>query len=46
VEEKFSREEWETCLKVLNSLKDNPFENPDNQSFKTLIASIYNRLKK
>jgi len=43
---KFSNEEWETCLKVLNSLKDNPFENPDNLSFKTLITSIYKQAKK
>ncbi len=46
MEQKFSPEEWETCLKVLNALKDNPFENPDNQSFKTLITSIYKQAKK
>ena len=44
--EKFSREEWETCLRVLNILKTNPFENPDNQQFKTLITSIAKQAKK
>lgn len=43
---KFSEQEWQACLKVLNSLKDNPFENPDNQQFKTLITSIYKQAKK
>lgn len=43
---KFSEQEWQACLKVLNSLKDNPFENPDNLQFKTLITSIYKQAKK
>lgn len=46
MEDKFSQEEWKICLKVLNSLKDNPFENPDNQIFKTLITSIAKKAKK
>jgi hypothetical protein len=36
----FSPQEWEICLKVLTALKDNPLQNPDNQSFKTLITAI------
>lgn len=44
--ENFSNEEWETCLKVLNALKDDPFNNPDNQTLKGLITSIYKKAKK
>jgi len=36
----FTEEEWRNCLKVLNSLKDNPTDNPDNLTFKTLISKI------
>lgn len=43
---KFSEHEWQACLKVLSSLKDNPFENPDNLQFKTLVTSIYKKAKK
>lgn len=46
MERKFNNEEWETCLKVLNIIKDDPFNNPDNQKFKTLITSIYKKAKK
>jgi NAD(P)-dependent dehydrogenase (short-subunit alcohol dehydrogenase family) len=46
MEDKFSNEEWETCLKVLNCLKDAPFNNPDNLRFKTLITAIYKQAKK
>jgi NAD(P)-dependent dehydrogenase (short-subunit alcohol dehydrogenase family) len=46
MENKFSQQDWETCLKVLNVLKDNPLENPDNQQFKTLITSIAKQAKK
>lgn len=42
----FSEAEWETCMKVLTALKDKPFENPDNQRFKTLVTSIYKKAKK
>jgi NAD(P)-dependent dehydrogenase (short-subunit alcohol dehydrogenase family) len=42
----FTPEEWESCLKVLTALKDNPFENPDNQRFKTLITAIHKKAKK
>lgn len=42
----FSREEWETCLRVLETLRDNPLHNPDNQRFKTLISSIRKNAQK
>ncbi len=42
----FSLEEWETCLSVLKQLKDNPLENPDNQSFGSLITKIHKNAKK
>lgn len=42
----FSKEEWETCMKVLTALKDDPFNNPDNLSFKTLITAIHKKAKK
>lgn len=44
--EDFSLEEWETCLKVLTQLKDNPSQNPDNQKFSGLISKIYKIHKK
>lgn len=42
----FTDEEWNTCLKVLHILKDNPFENPDNEQIKTLISAIHKQAKK
>lgn len=42
----FSEEEWESCIKVLNALKDFPFENPDNKLFGTIITKIYKNAKK
>jgi NAD(P)-dependent dehydrogenase (short-subunit alcohol dehydrogenase family) len=42
----FTDDEWNTCIKVLESLKNNPFDNPDNQLFKTLITSIHKKAKK
>lgn len=42
----FSQQEWETCLKVLHALKENPFENPDNKQFGTLITKISKKAKK
>jgi NAD(P)-dependent dehydrogenase (short-subunit alcohol dehydrogenase family) len=44
--EKFSTEEWNACLKVLNILKDSPFDNPENQKIKTLITAISKKAKK
>ncbi|MDR2238680.1 MAG: SDR family oxidoreductase [Chryseobacterium sp.] len=45
-EPKFSINEWETCLKVLNALKDEPFLNPDNKTFSGLITKIHKNAKK
>jgi NAD(P)-dependent dehydrogenase (short-subunit alcohol dehydrogenase family) len=42
----FTPEEWEICLKVLETLKENPFDNPDNQRLKTLITAIHKKAKK
>ncbi len=42
----FSQQEWETCLKVLHELKENPLENPDNKQFGTLITKISKKAKK
>lgn len=42
----FSQNEWESCLKVLNALKDEPFENPDNKTFSGLITKIHKNAKK
>ena len=42
----FTEEEWNSCLKVLNILKNNPTHNPDNDKLKTLITSIYKKVKK
>ncbi|WP_185288959.1 SDR family NAD(P)-dependent oxidoreductase [Chryseobacterium lactis] len=45
-EQKFSAEEWEICLKVLNALKNDPFQNPDNEKFSGLITKIHKNAKK
>lgn len=45
-EYKFTEDEWNACLKVLYALKENPFENPDNEQLKTLISSIHKKAKK
>ncbi len=45
-DQKFSTEEWENCLKVLNALKENPLLNPDNQIFSGLITKIHKNAKK
>ncbi|TPG32934.1 SDR family NAD(P)-dependent oxidoreductase [Flavobacterium pectinovorum] len=42
----FSDEEWQSCIKVLNALKENPFENPDNNLFAGLITKIHKNAKK
>ena len=42
----FNPTEWEHCLKVLSILKDNPFENPDNEKFAGLITKIHKNAKK
>lgn len=42
----FSEAEWESCLKVLDALKDEPFNNPDNDRFKSLVQKIAKRARK
>lgn len=42
----FTQNEWESCLKVLNALKDDPFLNPDNNTFSGLITKIHKNAKK
>lgn len=44
--ENFSQNECESCLKVLNALKDEPFLNPDNKTFSGLITKIHKNAKK
>lgn len=41
-----SAKEWATCLKVLNHLKDHPFDSPDDELFKTLITKIHKTARK
>ena len=43
---RFSREEWESCIKVLGILKEDPFANPDNQAFKTLITALHKQARR
>lgn len=45
-EQKFTQEDWESCIKVLKALKDDPFDNPDNELFKTLVTKIHKKAKK
>jgi len=42
----FSEMEWKNCLLVLNQLKNQPFQNPDNQVFSGLVTKIYKQAKK
>ena len=42
----FSKTQWENCIEVLNFLKDEPFNNPDNQLFGALVTKIYKKAKK
>lgn len=42
----FSAEEWETCIRVLNILKDDPLHNPDNLLLSGLISKIYKTARK
>lgn len=42
----FSQSEWENCLKVLEILKHNPLDNPDNKHFGALITKIHKQAKK
>ncbi|MDR7210514.1 SDR family oxidoreductase [Flavobacterium piscis] len=42
----FSEDEWKACIKVLNTLKEAPFQNPDNNLFSGLITKIHKNAKK
>jgi NAD(P)-dependent dehydrogenase (short-subunit alcohol dehydrogenase family) len=42
----FSEVDWTACLKVLEQLKDDPFNNPENEEFGTLITKLYKGAKK
>jgi len=42
----FTKDEWDTCLKVLTELKKDPFHNPDNTRFASLITKIHKQAKK
>ncbi|WP_291146633.1 SDR family NAD(P)-dependent oxidoreductase [Flavobacterium sp. UBA7680] len=42
----FSDQEWETCIKVLKTLKEVPLDNPDNDLFSGLITKIHKNAKK
>lgn len=42
----FSETEWESCIKVLNELKKDPFQNPDNLLLSGLITKVYKTAKK
>ena len=42
----FTQEEWEHCIKVLNELKKDPFNNPDNPLLSGLITKVYKTAKK
>ncbi|WP_299434282.1 SDR family oxidoreductase [uncultured Aquimarina sp.] len=42
----FTKDEWNTCLKVLTELKEDPLHNPDNIRFASLITKIHKQAKK
>ncbi len=42
----YTQEEWEHCIKVLNELKKDPFNNPDNPLLSGLITKVYKTAKK
>ena len=42
----FSEEEWKACIKVLQTLKEDPFQNPDNDLFSGLITKLHKNAKK
>ncbi len=44
--QQFTKNEWQICLKVLDALKDEPFQNPDNQVFSGLITKIHKNAKR
>ncbi len=42
----FSKAEWDACIKVLEKLKNQPFNNPDNDNFSALISKVVKVAKK
>jgi NAD(P)-dependent dehydrogenase (short-subunit alcohol dehydrogenase family) len=42
----FTNDEWAACIKVLQALQDNPFDNPDNDRFKTLVTAVHRKAQK
>ena len=42
----FSKDDWIACMKVLDRLKGQPMNNPDNEQFGTLITKIHKGAKK
>ena len=42
----FTEQEWNHCIKVLKVLKDDPYNNPDNQLLSGLITKVYKTSKK
>lgn len=42
----FSENDWQACLKVLEQLKNAPFDNPENERFGAIIAKTYKTAKK
>ena len=46
MEEAISKAEWETCLRVLQSVRTEPDRAPDRESLERLIASLYKSTRK
>ncbi|BDD11800.1 oxidoreductase (plasmid) [Fulvitalea axinellae] len=42
----FTESEWNTCLKVLEILKNDPLNNPDNKRFSGIITKLHKNAKK
>ena len=42
----FTKEEWETCIKVLQVLSRDPGKSLDTMSLKGLVTKLYRRAKK
>jgi NAD(P)-dependent dehydrogenase (short-subunit alcohol dehydrogenase family) len=46
ISSQISKEDWETCIRVLHLLAKDPFAGHDTQVFKTLITKIHKAAKK
>ncbi|MCP3924996.1 MAG: SDR family NAD(P)-dependent oxidoreductase [Desulfobacterales bacterium] len=42
----FTKDEWESCIKVLKTLSKDPFQSPDLELSKGLISKIYKKARK